>query len=123
PVGAIIARIRSGVTEAVQSHRPVVTPTQVAEKRTSTTSYQPQAATTTYKPQTNGSANRFYSPLVLNIAANEGVSMSELENIPGTGNEGRVTKKDILQYVDAKKNGRSTGITKETHTTQAGTQV
>src|SRR5690606_18009075 len=43
--------------------------------------------------------NRFYSPLVLNIAAKEGISMSELERIPGTGSEGRVTKKDILNYV------------------------
>src|SRR5213078_2343521 len=59
----------------------------------------------TYKPQTNGTGNRFYSPLVLNIAASEGVSMSELENIPGTGNEGRVTKKDILQYVSERKTG------------------
>src|SRR5690606_20477422 len=49
------------------------------------------------------SAGRFYSPLVLNIAASEGISMSELEQIPGTGNEGRVTKKDILQYVSNRK--------------------
>jgi 2-oxoglutarate dehydrogenase E2 component (dihydrolipoamide succinyltransferase) len=42
----------------------------------------------------------------LNIAASEGVSMTELETIPGTGNEGRVTKKDILQYVSDKKSGR-----------------
>jgi 2-oxoglutarate dehydrogenase E2 component (dihydrolipoamide succinyltransferase) len=63
-----------------------------------------QPQTTNYKPQTNnGSSNRFYSPLVLNIAAGEGVSMTELENIPGTGNEGRVTKKDILQYVSQRK--------------------
>jgi 2-oxoglutarate dehydrogenase E2 component (dihydrolipoamide succinyltransferase) len=41
----------------------------------------------------------------LNIAASEGVSMSELENIPGTGNEGRVTKKDILQYVSDRRSG------------------
>ena len=61
--------------------------------------------TSNYKPQTNGTGNRFYSPLVLNIAASEGVSMSELENIPGTGNEGRVTKKDILQYVSERKSG------------------
>ncbi|MEJ0080204.1 MAG: E3 binding domain-containing protein [Puia sp.] len=40
--------------------------------------------------------NRFYSPLVLNIASNEGINLSELEKIPGTGNEGRITKKDIL---------------------------
>jgi 2-oxoglutarate dehydrogenase E2 component (dihydrolipoamide succinyltransferase) len=43
---------------------------------------------------------------VLNIAASEGVSMTELEAIPGTGNEGRVTKKDILEYVQAKKAGK-----------------
>jgi 2-oxoglutarate dehydrogenase E2 component (dihydrolipoamide succinyltransferase) len=53
----------------------------------------------------NGSANRFYSPLVLNIAASEGISMTELEKIAGTGNEGRVTKKDILQYVSERKSG------------------
>lgn len=48
-------------------------------------------------------ANRFYSPLVLNIANSEGISLSELERIPGTGNDGRVSKKDILQYVVDKK--------------------
>jgi len=44
-------------------------------------------------------SGRFYSPLVLNIAKQEGIPMSELEAIPGTGSEGRVTKKDILSYV------------------------
>ena len=53
----------------------------------------------------NGSSNRFYSPLVLNIAASEGVSLNELEKIVGTGNEGRVTKKDILQFVSLRKSG------------------
>jgi 2-oxoglutarate dehydrogenase E2 component (dihydrolipoamide succinyltransferase) len=43
--------------------------------------------------------------LVLNIASNEGINLSELEKIPGTGNEGRVTKKDILQYVSRRKDG------------------
>jgi 2-oxoglutarate dehydrogenase E2 component (dihydrolipoamide succinyltransferase) len=51
-------------------------------------------------------ANRFYSPLVINIAQREGISMSELEQIPGTGHEYRVTKKDILQYVADKKSGK-----------------
>jgi 2-oxoglutarate dehydrogenase E2 component (dihydrolipoamide succinyltransferase) len=45
------------------------------------------------------SSDRFYSPLVLNIARQEGISMSELETLPGTGAGGRVTKKDILEYV------------------------
>ncbi len=48
---------------------------------------------------------RFYSPLVLNIAKEEGISMSELDSIAGTGQEGRVTKTDILAYLQAKKSG------------------
>jgi 2-oxoglutarate dehydrogenase E2 component (dihydrolipoamide succinyltransferase) len=47
----------------------------------------------------NSGAGRFYSPLVLNIAKEENISMTELETIAGSGNEGRVTKKDILAYV------------------------
>jgi 2-oxoglutarate dehydrogenase E2 component (dihydrolipoamide succinyltransferase) len=42
---------------------------------------------------------RFYSPLVLSIAREEGVSMSDLERLPGSGQDGRVTKKDILDHV------------------------
>lgn len=41
----------------------------------------------------------FYSPLVLNIAKKEGIPFAELERINGTGQNGRVTKKDILDYV------------------------
>jgi 2-oxoglutarate dehydrogenase E2 component (dihydrolipoamide succinyltransferase) len=51
--------------------------------------------------------HKFYSPLVLNIASSEDIAMSELENIPGTGNEGRVTKKDILLYVAEKREGKT----------------
>jgi 2-oxoglutarate dehydrogenase E2 component (dihydrolipoamide succinyltransferase) len=50
----------------------------------------------------NGSAGRFYSPLVLNIARNEGISMAELETISGTGQESRVTKRDLLNYLQQK---------------------
>ena len=49
------------------------------------------------------SEDKFYSPLVLNIAQSEGVNFSELEKIPGTGSNGRVTKNDILQYIGSKK--------------------
>lgn len=55
----------------------------------------------THNPQS--SSDRFYSPLVLNIARQEGISMSELESMSGTGAEGRVTKKDILAYVQNRK--------------------
>jgi len=44
-------------------------------------------------------AGRFYSPLVKHIATQEGISVSELDQIPGTGMEGRLTKDDLLNYV------------------------
>ena len=46
------------------------------------------------------SGDRFYSPLVRNIAKKEGISQSELDAMPGTGKDGRVTKNDILAYLD-----------------------
>lgn len=49
---------------------------------------------------------RFYSPLVLNIAKEEGISRDELDRIPGSGAENRVTKKDILSYVIDRAEGR-----------------
>jgi len=44
-------------------------------------------------------AGRFYSPLVKNIAAQEGVSQQEMDAIPGSGADGRLTKDDLLQYI------------------------
>ncbi|MBM3441749.1 MAG: 2-oxo acid dehydrogenase subunit E2 [Bacteroidetes bacterium] len=62
-----------------------------------------------YQPETEdiapAAAHRFYSPLVLNIATREGIPLSELEALPGSGAEGRVTKKDILEYVEQRKAG------------------
>lgn len=52
-----------------------------------------------------GDKNKFFSPLVLNIARAEGISINELENIQGTGINGRVTKKDILEFIRQGKAG------------------
>lgn len=49
----------------------------------------------------NGPSGKFYSPLVRSIASKEGISMGELESINGSGQNGRVTKKDILAYIEA----------------------
>ncbi len=49
-----------------------------------------------------GASGRFYSPLVRTIAREEGIAQAELDTIPGTGMEGRVTKKDILAYVSSR---------------------
>jgi 2-oxoglutarate dehydrogenase E2 component (dihydrolipoamide succinyltransferase) len=96
PVGAVIAKIRTSAAEPAQ-HSP-----QPVDELPRQQEYMPKAETQNipvqqYRPTAN--SNRFYSPLVLNIAASEGITMQELESIPGTGNEGRVTKRDIMQYV------------------------
>lgn len=49
------------------------------------------------------SGNKFYSPLVRSIAEVEGVSLNELETIPGSGADGRVNKQDILKYIEIRK--------------------
>ena len=48
-------------------------------------------------------SDKFFSPLVKNIAKEEGVSIAELESISGSGKEGRVTKEDIIKYVGSRK--------------------
>jgi 2-oxoglutarate dehydrogenase E2 component (dihydrolipoamide succinyltransferase) len=55
------------------------------------------------------SDSRFYSPLVRNIAKKEGISQAELDALPGTGKEGRVTKNDILAYLDNRSSDTSNG--------------
>lgn len=102
PVGTVIARINTaGDAAATTTAQPAPAAAPEPAPKVET----PAPAAPQPQPQAAPSAtavtggNRFYSPLVLNIAAKEGIGMAELENIPGTGNEGRVTKKDILNYV------------------------
>lgn len=108
PVGTVIAKIRTSADEPVPSGQepaPVFQNTGSKERTeeaevVETIQHSSPVRST---QSSNGNSSRFYSPLVLNIAASEGISMTELEKIPGTGNEGRVTKKDILQYVSDRK--------------------
>lgn len=57
-------------------------------------------------------SNRFYSPLVKNIAKEEGISPEELENVEGSGKDGRVTKNDILSYLQSRSSQPSKAATK-----------
>jgi 2-oxoglutarate dehydrogenase E2 component (dihydrolipoamide succinyltransferase) len=117
PIGTVIAKIETGITETPADHEPVPAPTVERQEPVAPATkqeapapelpaeevpYIPNAVEIPSKPV----GARFYSPLVLNIANSEGISLSELERVPGTGNEGRVTKKDILQYIHQKKEGR-----------------
>jgi 2-oxoglutarate dehydrogenase E2 component (dihydrolipoamide succinyltransferase) len=100
PVGAVIAKINTvqGGQQPAPS-RPQKEEHYEEANVVSEVPYQPQET----KTNTGGSSIRFYSPLVLNIAASEGISMQELENIEGTGQDGRVSKKDIMQFLENRK--------------------
>ena len=52
-------------------------------------------------PENYTDSTRFYSPLVKNIAKQEGISLEQLEKIEGSGKDGRVTKNDILRYIES----------------------
>ena len=55
--------------------------------------------------QANSNSDKFYSPLVRNIAREEGVTMETLDKIPGSGKDNRVTKADLLSFLSDGKNG------------------
>jgi 2-oxoglutarate dehydrogenase E2 component (dihydrolipoamide succinyltransferase) len=97
PVGAVIARIDAGNGQAQVADRQPAQAPQPAPQAQTQAAPAHQSPATVSPADSNGA--RFYSPLVLNIAGKEGIGMAELEKIQGTGNEGRVTKKDILTYV------------------------
>jgi 2-oxoglutarate dehydrogenase E2 component (dihydrolipoamide succinyltransferase) len=105
PIGTVIARIHTGGGASVSVQEPGREQLPAAGSNNSGNSGGHYKVSTSSAIEQRNSqpahsaAGRFYSPLVLNIAASEGVHLGELESIPGTGNEGRVTKKDILQYI------------------------
>ncbi len=67
------------------------------------------------------SSSRFYSPLVRNIAKQENISVQELEQINGTGQHGRVTKKDILSYLKTRSDKKVEPVAIKTNTRTATT--
>ena len=96
-VGEPVAMIATDGASA-SAPAPALQPTPVAEvQKTIETAVKHAQPERPAAIASNG--DRFYSPLVLNIARTEGIGMEELDRIPGTGKEGRVTKADILAYV------------------------
>ncbi len=69
-----------------------------------------QPLTQTVVQQDFSSSERFYSPLIKNIAKKENISIATLDSIPGSGKDNRLTKKDLLGYIAAKENQVSSGI-------------
>ncbi len=103
-VGAPIAIIETDAANA-STAAPASAPATPAASANGSANHAAEAAQVPHVPAAASAgsaepqAGRFYSPLVLSIAREEGISMSDLEYLPGTGSEGRVTKKDILDYV------------------------
>ena len=64
----------------------------------------------------NNSSDKFYSPLVKNIASAEGITAAELDGILGSGKDGRVTKEDILKYIAIRQKPFATSVTVQTTT-------
>ncbi|WP_277012122.1 dihydrolipoamide acetyltransferase family protein [Flavobacterium lindanitolerans] len=101
-VGQTIAYIEVSGGVAVEAPKEEA-PASVAEiEKTVETAQQTVAA-----PQDFSGSDKFFSPLVKNIAKEEGVTVAELESIQGSGKDGRVTKDDILGYVANRKESKA----------------
>lgn len=112
-IGSVIGKIRTSAPEPAVVSPAVVAPVQSSQNGFSANGasqkheeirvpFQPSEMEVPHK-QENG---RFFSPLVMNIASREGIPFSALENIKGSGNDGRVTKSDILSYLEQRGNNQ-----------------
>ncbi len=114
PVGEIVAIIqveededdqqKAEATEETQEAKDKEPDKQEAEKLVVKASETPELKAV---PEKSSGPGRFYSPLVVNIAREENISFDELERIQGSGEHGRVQKKDLLQYLEDKKQGKT----------------
>lgn len=102
PVGKAIALIETEASAEIKSSPAVA---EVKTEQKAVVQNQNNAAVQTNSASLDtASASRFYSPLVKSIAQTEGISMTELESIAGTGKDNRVTKTDILSYLENRGN-------------------
>jgi len=111
PIGTVIARISTTASSSASIIENIVVNELAAIEEVPYVPIQENKIVETVKSNnlqmnTNTTQEaKFYSPLVLNIAQNEGVGMDELQHINGTGANGRITKKDILDFITRKKTG------------------
>jgi len=111
-VGKAIAVISSDANATVETPK---TQAPVAEKTANTQQTAVKHETVAaHTKQDFSDANRFYSPLVKNIARQENISLQELEVIAGTGKDGRVTKTDILNYLPNRGKAAETKVAEKT---------
>lgn len=122
PVGKVIAIINMGGEEtapveekavapaATATEAPVVATSEKSEATEKPEAVKTETVKTESQPEssdfdfveTAASSDRFYSPLVRSIAKQENIPFSELENVPGTGKDNRLTKQDLLDYIKSR---------------------
>ena len=95
PIGTVIALIDTGGPGSVVE--PTITEIKTAEAPIQASQQATEIKVEPISEKTE--SDRFYSPLVKNIAKEEGISVSEMDKIPGSGQEGRLTKNDLLAYL------------------------
>jgi 2-oxoglutarate dehydrogenase E2 component (dihydrolipoamide succinyltransferase) len=105
PVGQTIAIIatESDADEKTYSPQDIVT-NDSSVNHTESHSPDIQTPPSVISPVPTAKSNRFYSPLVKNMALKENISYEQLDAIQGTGMQGRVTKNDLLDYLESRKN-------------------
>ncbi|RJP57422.1 MAG: 2-oxoglutarate dehydrogenase, E2 component, dihydrolipoamide succinyltransferase [Ignavibacteriales bacterium] len=122
-VGQTVARVSSGSgiarkKESISSSsKPEKAKEEKVDEETKTETREKQSE---QKVDTS-SSDRFYSPLVMKIANTENVSYDELETIEGTGINGRVSKNDILKYIEDRKSGKTSAPKKPQQSQQTTT--
>ncbi len=97
-VGQTIAIIETEASAAAPVEAPAVAQAAEAVMQTVVTAQETTAAPVLATDFSQ--SDKFYSPLVKNIAKQEGISLAQLDQISGTGKEGRVTKNDILAFIE-----------------------
>jgi 2-oxoglutarate dehydrogenase E2 component (dihydrolipoamide succinyltransferase) len=107
-VGAVIAIISSDANASVAETPKAAAPTTQTTSVAASSVSAPVAETVDFS-----NSDKFYSPLVKSIAKEEGISLSELDSIKGTGQEGRVTKADILAYLPNRNKQTSAPVAEE----------
>ena len=113
-VGTVVARLSSKTASSSSlKEQKSISPAEVVEKKVVKEEIKTSSRAEVPNEKISKSSGRFYSPLVLSIAQKEKVSSDELEKINGTGIAGRVTKNDILNYVELKKATKVTQVTEE----------
>ncbi len=111
-VDTVVAIIETDSSEAViVEEKPV---SSIKKQETSDSKEVRKASVVSNIKKEKAISNKFFSPLVMNIANKENISFEELENISGTGKNGRVSKKDILNYIAKREKPASKMPTKQT---------